>query len=278
MYCNESVAAPLHALQEYDRARNRPVMHSFIFQPRKWDMPLQQFYEYVREYTKRNLSFDSDALNAFYGIAQYLERTAGLHNIWGIPYFAKSFQADFTRSLCWQNTDPGSDIRRTEFPSWSWQGWRRAIEFGIWSDEMWIPDLRVRIKSQVSEPVGEDEEGRTIVVTGHMLNPDRFSVSSNGELDIGVGDMIDWKFAYDSLDRTDLLAHMRDGRAQCLLIGVGGHPPSDWQTAWFMAIIQEGETASRIGVAIVRGHNLERKVEELKSKDALLQTANLALV
>jgi hypothetical protein len=136
----------------------------------------------------------------------------------------------------------------------------------------------VQIKSLASDPGGEDEEGRTIVVIGHMVNPDRISVSPDGELDIGFEDGIDWNFTYDSPDRTDLLAHMRDGRAQCLLIGIEAETVSTLRTAWFMAIIREGETASRIGLARVRGQDLERKAEELKSKGVLLQTANLVLV
>jgi hypothetical protein len=74
-----------------------------------------------------------------------------------------------------------------------------------------------------------------------MVNPDWISVSPDGELDIEFEEGIDWNFTYDSPDRTDLLAHMRDGRAQCLLIGIEAETVSTLRTAWFMAIYEKGK-------------------------------------
>ncbi|KAF5853643.1 hypothetical protein GGP41_002124 [Bipolaris sorokiniana] len=79
----------------------------------------------LNEYNSRDLSYQSDALNACQGILRGLSIP---HN-WGLPIIPTSWwEADrqsptsHGMNLYWQSDEPG--IRRVEFPSWSWVGWR----------------------------------------------------------------------------------------------------------------------------------------------------------
>ncbi|KAJ8127514.1 hypothetical protein O1611_g6120 [Lasiodiplodia mahajangana] len=89
---------------------------------------------YLKEYSKRQLSYDSDALNAFRGIFHMLEkqRPSVLH-CGGVPLLnndsdnqrstSVSNLLGFLRGLCW--IAPWEDaVRRPGFPSWSWTGWQ----------------------------------------------------------------------------------------------------------------------------------------------------------
>lgn len=76
------------------------------------------YRECVENYTSRQLTKDSDSLNAFLGIVSYLCK-AWLPNgfIWGMPL------QDFPQSLRWFHPRQVKPRRRAEFPSWSWCGW-----------------------------------------------------------------------------------------------------------------------------------------------------------
>jgi hypothetical protein len=94
---------------------------------------LQNFYSNLVQYKRRQLTYDSDSLNAFKGI---LARSP-FHSFWGIPIPTVTSSTDsvFTRGLWWRtkfnNEFPGSLRRRHAFPSWSWAGWAGEIEPGI---------------------------------------------------------------------------------------------------------------------------------------------------
>ena len=79
----------------------------------------------LNEYNSRDLSYQSDALDACQGILRGLSVP---HN-WGLPIMPLSWweesrrpQAPYTLNLYWQSDEPGT--RRNEFPSWSWVGWQ----------------------------------------------------------------------------------------------------------------------------------------------------------
>ena len=97
------------------------------------------FYEHIKEYTSRSLSFDADALNAFKGIiASYKEYT-----YWGLPLTAgfatakvtaATSELAFAHSLAWvgrRYPPQGVPIRRRkDFPTWSWTSLVDLIETG----------------------------------------------------------------------------------------------------------------------------------------------------
>ena len=71
-------------------------------------------------YKYRSMTYDADAINAFLGILQHLEvfYTKGFFK--GLPI------EDFQWGLLWRARLPDPP-RCTEFPSWSWAGWKGAM-------------------------------------------------------------------------------------------------------------------------------------------------------
>ncbi len=75
-----------------------------------------QYSRLLESYNRRDLSFDSDALNAFQGILNTLSDRTGVQFLWGLPCSL------FEQNLLWQM---GSGHKRDhEFPSWSWLNYR----------------------------------------------------------------------------------------------------------------------------------------------------------
>jgi len=70
-----------------------------------------KFTQCLHEYLRRNLLYDSDALNAFTAVSNIVASGLSTPMISGLPvaFF------DLTL-LCWNGTMRG-------FPSWSWAGW-----------------------------------------------------------------------------------------------------------------------------------------------------------
>ncbi|KAF2461956.1 heterokaryon incompatibility protein-domain-containing protein [Lineolata rhizophorae] len=91
------------------------MQHSEIGDPEK------HFQDSVEEYTKRQLTHEYDALNAFAGVSNHLQTIAGFSAIFGIPKQHLGF------NLLWDERGPLK--RRREFPSWSWAGWIGPVRF-----------------------------------------------------------------------------------------------------------------------------------------------------
>ncbi|KAK3171291.1 hypothetical protein OEA41_003375 [Lepraria neglecta] len=116
MACSESIQEPDVAESDQDhlipyksRLQN-PFLHAYDFEPLYWRL--------VRDYTGRDMTNGSDALNAFSAFAGQFERD-GHRLTWGLP------ASGFAKHLLWEH-EPWDfrDIhRRREFPSWSWAGW-----------------------------------------------------------------------------------------------------------------------------------------------------------
>ena len=95
----------------------------------------------ITEYTRRDLSFQSDALNAMQGIFRaFAALPSPTRHFWGIPmdiwpadkpgYPRGSAgklcsEESFARSLYWFLKEPSH--RREGFPTWSWAGWKGKI-------------------------------------------------------------------------------------------------------------------------------------------------------
>lgn len=115
------------------------------------------FSYYVEEYSRRILTYESDALNAFSGILHALqEGRSQLRHHWAIEINSCTSLTCQTRgrrgrcrcsptmSLLWDHEqDYGLSHRRHEYPSWSWLGWKGPVTFsGVKSDtslnvQMW---------------------------------------------------------------------------------------------------------------------------------------------
>jgi hypothetical protein len=93
-------------------------------------LDISNYGYFVQEYTRRNLTFETDIVNAFVGITAAIDDEF----FWGIAY------PRFCQSLAWEMQDIlstyFSDQRRNcglSIPSWSWLSWRGVIDLNGFS-------------------------------------------------------------------------------------------------------------------------------------------------
>jgi hypothetical protein len=115
----------------------------------------------VAEYCKRYLSYESDILNAFAGIAGYMSEAvfAGAPLIMGIP------SCSLEVGLLWH---PAEKLRRRagdQFPSWSWAGWIGMVEYSEMVDYDNIFDRTISRIVWDSQRTNNQVEGGNKVMT-----------------------------------------------------------------------------------------------------------------
>lgn len=84
---------------------------------------------FVDCYTRRNLTFQSDALNACRAALTQMTLATGVGFLWGLPL------KNLARALLWQPHPSYSLQRRVAFPSWTWVGWVGRIFYNYWLEE-----------------------------------------------------------------------------------------------------------------------------------------------
>lgn len=89
----------------------------------------QEVLSDIGQYTCRQLTYDSDALDAFKGIMQMHRARAGndITFILGLPaikYSNWDLNSAFAHSLCWCLDGPHRERRNNLLPSWSWPRWK----------------------------------------------------------------------------------------------------------------------------------------------------------
>jgi hypothetical protein len=93
------------------------------------------YWKHVSQYSRRNLTYDSDALNAILGLLEVFQvRRPAIHHFWGLPLVISSSLWERTASLAdclaWVHRTRNNSQqcrRRTAFPSWSWTGWEGIV-------------------------------------------------------------------------------------------------------------------------------------------------------
>lgn len=159
MAINESLDLPLVDLSDPSGTRMADYMLSGIFNGDLHRVPeLQYGFKssaidevseqvlkldgHIQAFTSRNLSYDSDSLNAFLGIAARYSTNNGLCLLLGMPVLAGLFanekpglQDTFALFVSgWthaaQRVAGDAEMyvadcpRRAQFPSWTWAGWK----------------------------------------------------------------------------------------------------------------------------------------------------------
>ncbi|KAI4164047.1 MAG: hypothetical protein LQ342_002282 [Letrouitia transgressa] len=94
----------------------------------EWDF--KNFDALVSVFTSRELTFQSDAMNACQGSLNRMSHKTGYAFCFGLP------TQDFLRALIWKPHHEHVLTRRPEFPSWSWLGWSCRIEYSYWVGDM----------------------------------------------------------------------------------------------------------------------------------------------
>lgn len=152
MNCWESIYYPLDEMHLEDKSRFSDIRRGGIFGRNRYDnfgkmVPdemtfLQVFGQYIsaiRDYSSKELSYDTDSLNAFRGIIQrYSKHKHPINAIWGVPYVAQVGQEEerdsyFAGTLAWSHAQSGRGSanqprRREAFPSWTWAGWAGTVQ------------------------------------------------------------------------------------------------------------------------------------------------------
>ncbi len=89
---------------------------------------LEQYTQFVEQYMKLDLSYETDRLNAFRGLLKYMSPDIGDY-VAGLPISSSP------RCLLWAPlTSDQSMVRNFEFASWSWIGWKGRISYLNFSD------------------------------------------------------------------------------------------------------------------------------------------------
>ncbi|OBT98557.2 hypothetical protein VE01_03590 [Pseudogymnoascus verrucosus] len=136
--CESIAASPKAVISSPIRARTRNDAWSVNETAAGQNLTgLWDFFDTLHHYKSRDLTYESDSLNAFQGLLA----KSSFRNIWGVPIACDpdreeaALSIGFARGLWWEN--PGnnwSDVlkaeetyvsytRRPSFPSWSWAGW-----------------------------------------------------------------------------------------------------------------------------------------------------------
>lgn len=121
-----------------------------------------QWRDLVSQYSRRNLTFETDALPAIGGLA----------TIWSfkckVPdsYLAGMWQSDISRSMLWMCVDDKTIARPETYlaPSWSWASIRRTVD---WLPSTHTPIYRAAV-SKVSCTLTDADNPFGQVTAGHM--------------------------------------------------------------------------------------------------------------
>ncbi|KAF7543816.1 hypothetical protein G7046_g9925 [Stylonectria norvegica] len=162
MCCPESLVIPLEFYHDMEEQRMCDFMRPGLFNgvsfvdgswerwkrlPSKVEEPstlsiFREADQHIVNYTKRDLTYDEDSLNAFLGISKRLENSLGrgkVVNLLGIPIWAPVDERSMTSpprtrdifalSTCfWHHKDGIVASRRSHLPSWTWAGWKGPVE------------------------------------------------------------------------------------------------------------------------------------------------------
>jgi hypothetical protein len=91
------------------------------------------YLEMLQSYLRRNLTYESDVINAFSGIMKAEERNLGQFR-WGLPskIFARALLLEFGTSRTYMHSEVRDHQKTLEdvqidYPSWSWFAWRSRV-------------------------------------------------------------------------------------------------------------------------------------------------------
>ncbi|KAF5650633.1 hypothetical protein F52700_350 [Fusarium sp. NRRL 52700] len=120
MTCLESFSIPKSILHRLDVpiTKKKPILKDTepLF------LPLREIGTHLMEFSKRNLTDDKDALNAFLGVLNACHRHEQYFHFLGNPFHEKKG----CLINVWYHVKLGA--RNAMFPSWSWIGWKGEIK------------------------------------------------------------------------------------------------------------------------------------------------------
>lgn len=138
---NAMLLDPFRALDTWDWCEITPLISTVSLQRvtayahrRNFEACIVEYYSFVLYYTMRKLSYASDSLNAFLGLANAMQEFRHpIYNVAGVPFMVGNERIDrdhwaefsFSSGLAWfsiQGPDRSDqqDAVNGKFPSWSW--------------------------------------------------------------------------------------------------------------------------------------------------------------
>lgn len=130
-----------------NREKNQTVIHEPAFDNGAfqdlWNLSSIQkvdktYQTLVHSFVRRNLTHESDGLEAFSGILRAITELSGIDFIWGLPKMFLGValtwpcvrdQLRQRTALCRADVTDGDGTEKSYFPSWSWVGWVGQVYF-----------------------------------------------------------------------------------------------------------------------------------------------------
>ena len=145
MSCSESHAVPLALLHGMGSSIQRGFFETYG--DKDYGNSVFKYWNEVERYTARELSYEEDSLNAFWGVANYYKncqdsQSNPISTHIGLPLGSSSSSAEKSYSygrgllisLLWHHS--GNQVlpkRRRGLPSYSWAGWEGVAHFPVMS-------------------------------------------------------------------------------------------------------------------------------------------------
>lgn len=130
------------------------------FIPQRGSVNVLTYLKTVENFTKRDITYPHDILNAFTGIAENMRTIFRSDFLYGLP------QSELDYCLCWEHA--GAIERRVcangaKFPSWSWAGWLGPVQYS-WTNRL----SRVRwVLHETDERLTPDDYRSPLPAGGH---------------------------------------------------------------------------------------------------------------
>ena len=246
-----------------------PAFAGFEVAPEDWSGAIRKFLNLASEYTRRELTFDSDSLNAFAGVSNSLGNVDGLKhrviNLLGIPYLPPSSPGAlstnyFVGSLAWRHFGGWmkglSDIRRREsFPSWTWAGWAGDVRWDKPDNIVsTIDNLRCELDDGSLVELRRYEGGRVVKALrfdAFRVPPELISLRTSDRVRLGriAGFKLDVDISISDLNPEEFQRALATGHLFCIFIA------QSESTYYFLFLEFCADSASRIGVGRVYSYD-----------------------
>jgi hypothetical protein len=169
MHCCESLTIAFQSSMLWLEDNLATHFQAFLFQG-KYISEATMFNDRLKEYLARDLTFESDALDAFAGVLrQVWNSPSPTYHFWGLPFQSSKFLV----SLLWI---PEYDLskkkisRRDNFPSWTWAGWKGITDLRptscIWPDHRF--DVTINFENTSGYCVYPEEYASSMNKNGDM--------------------------------------------------------------------------------------------------------------
>jgi hypothetical protein len=294
MRCQESIDIPLVILlQGPDNLGSRSAERRDFMYPGLWSgepnhfrkfsfrFDLREYWSLAIEYSWRQLSYDEDCLTAFTGIIRDMETGSfgGVKQIVGLPYSEHGFETaddSFIAGLAWYHeiVDDSERVRsseqpgrRSNFPSWSWAGWKGSIDMldvHDWDPTIVVSDIKFEyegpqivpletVSQQVVDRDTDYTHPQALILTTEVIDSDEIKLQtfdSIEELSI-AGMPASYHPSETSCDLARIVTAVHAG--QCLVVVLCQWfakriRPPDCLRVSFLVVRDQGEFFTRVGV------------------------------